>query len=237
MIIAEELHPERSYNGNLNYILKIPFDAGFLNIDATGFYSYFTNKIVGDFDTDPNKIIYDNLRGHAISQGISLNADANFTFPLRVMAGITYMDVYETEEDARGRQQKKQQLFAPAWSGTFLLSYTLPKGFSVDVTGKYYGPMRLPVQPADYRAAYSPWYCLANIQVTWKSKCNMEIYGGVKNILNYVPHDSPLMRSFDPFDKRANDPVANPNGYTFDTEYNYAPLQGIKGFLGFRYRL
>jgi outer membrane receptor for ferrienterochelin and colicins len=26
----------------------------------------------------------------------------------------------------------------------------------------------------------------------------------------------------------------NPNGYVFDPSYNYAPIQGLKGFLGVR---
>ena len=45
------------------------------------------------------------------------------------------------------------------------------------------------------------------------------------------------MRPFDPFDRHVDDPVNNPNGYTFDPSYNYASLQGIRGFLGIRYNL
>ncbi len=45
------------------------------------------------------------------------------------------------------------------------------------------------------------------------------------------------MRPFDPFDKNVNDPVNNPHHYTFDTTYGYAPMQGIRGFLGVRYTL
>ncbi|HQY00764.1 MAG TPA: hypothetical protein PLV08_13385 [Flavobacteriales bacterium] len=65
---------------------------------------------------------------------------------------------------------------------------------------------------------------------------HFETYGGVKNLLDFAPND-PRMRPFDPFDKRAMDPVADPNGYTFDTSYMYAPLQGVRGFLGLRWVL
>ena len=58
----------------------------------------------------------------------------------------------------------------------------------------------------------------------------------ILNLLNFVPKYA-LIRAFDPFDKTAADPVSNPNGYTFDTEYNYAPLQGIRAFAGVRYNL
>ena len=236
VVIEEALKPEKSFNSNLNYVVKIPAQSFFIGLDMTAFYSYFTNKITGDFDTDPNKIIYDNLKGHAVSQGFSLNADATFTFPLKLLAGITYLDVFQKEDDANGKLEKMQQLFAPKWSGTFQISYTLPKKITVDFTGTFSGPMRLPIQKDDYRPEYSPWFSLANIQLTKKFNKGIEIYGGVKNIFNFVPRYS-LIRSFDPFDKTANDPVTNPNGYTFDTEYNYAPIQGARGFLGMRYNL
>ncbi|AWH85037.1 TonB-dependent receptor [Flavobacterium album] len=235
VVIAEALKPERSYNGNLNYILKIPTESFFLGFDVTGFYSYFTNKIVGDFDTDPDKIIYDNLKGHAISQGVSLNTDLTFTFPLKVMAGISYMDVFQIEDKGNGAV-RSQQLHAPKWSGNLISTYTFRKGVSIDLTANWYGPMRLPILPNDYRPEYSPWFCIANIQMTKKFDYGLEFYGGIKNLFDFVPKD-PILRPFDPFDKHVDDPVNNPNGYTFDPSYNYASMQGRRVFLGVRYNL
>ncbi|CAM4312930.1 outer membrane receptor for ferrienterochelin and colicins [Pedobacter westerhofensis] len=235
VVIAEALKPERSYNGNLNYVKKVPAGFGLLNLDVTGFYSYFTNKITGDFDQDPDKIIYANLNGHAISRGIAVNTEMTFNSPLRISAGLTWSDVYQLDNNGNGTE-KTRQLHAPKWSGNYLISYTFPGEFVVDLTGVYTGPMRLPVQPRDYRPEYSPWFTLANIQLTKKFDNGLEIYGGIKNILNFIPKYA-LIRAFDPFDKTAADPVSNPNGYTFDTEYNYAPLQGIRGFAGVRYNL
>lgn len=235
VVITGALNPERSYNGNLNYVLKIPMQNAFVGLDITGFYSYFTNKIVGDFDTYPGRIIYDNLKGHAVSRGLALNADLNFTFPLKILAGITYMNVYSIE-DRLNMPRKVSQLNAPEWSGNFVISYALPNRFSIDLTGKWDGPMRLPVLPNDYRPEYSPWFCIANLQLAKKFSNGLELYGGLKNLFNFLPED-PIMRPFDPFNKYANDPVSNPHGYTFDPSYNYAPLQGIRGFLGMRYNL
>jgi len=237
VVITEELKPEKSYNGNLNYVTKIPHDFMNIDIDITGFYSYFTNKIVGDYDVDPNQIVYDNLNGHAVSQGISLNTNLTFDFPLKISAGVSWMDVFQKEKDENGVEEKQQQWFAPEWSGTFVVSYSFPKDFTVDFTGNWNGPMRLPVLPDDYRPEYSPWFCIANIQLTKKFKNGMEVYGGVKNLFDFVPGEDPLMRAFDPFDEFVDDPVNNPDGYTFDTTYNYASLQGIRGFLGIRYNL
>jgi outer membrane receptor for ferrienterochelin and colicins len=89
-------------------------------LDASAFYTYFSNKIVGDFDTDPEKIIYDNLHGYGISRGASLNLDYTFDFPLSVNLGVTYLDVYQKFD---GENEKSQQLHAPKWSGTYNLSY------------------------------------------------------------------------------------------------------------------
>ena len=236
VVIAEALNPERSYNANLNYVLKIPAEGFFLGFDITGFYSYFTNKIVGDFDSDPNKIIYDNLNGHAISQGVSLNSELSFTFPLKVMAGISYMDVYQMEDNGTGSLERSQQLHAPKWSGNFVASYNFPNNFSLDLTGNWYGPMRLPILPNDYRPEYSPWFLIANLQLTKKFDYGLEFYAGVKNLLDFVP-DNPILRPFDPFDKYVEDPVNNPNGYTFDPSYNYASMQGRRVFMGVRYNL
>lgn len=127
VIITEALAPERSYNVNFNYVRRALLNSGFINFDLTGFYSYFTNKIIGDFNTDPNKIIYSNLSGYAISQGASLNIDANFTFPVRIMAGVTYMDVYQMNSDGITRQKRTRQLYAPEWSGNFIVTYTFKK--------------------------------------------------------------------------------------------------------------
>lgn len=233
VVIKSDLKPERSVNGNLNYIWKIPVGSRMLQLDASAFYTYFSNKIVGDFDTDPDKIIYDNLQGYGISRGASMNVDFSFSFPLSINLGVTYLDVYQKFD---GEKEKSQQLHAPKWSGTYNLSYKFANDLTVDFTGQFYGPMRLPVLPNDYRPEYSPFYSLANIQVSKSFRSGFEVYCGVKNLFNFTPKD-PLMRPFDPFDKNVNDPVNNPNHYTFDTAYGYAPMQKIRGFLGIKYTL
>jgi outer membrane receptor for ferrienterochelin and colicins len=94
--------------------------------------------------------------------------------------------------------------------------------------------MRLPILPNDFRPEYSPWFALQNIQFTKKIKTNLQVYAGIKNIFNFMPKN-PIMRAFDPFDKRVN--IDNPNGYTFDPSYNYAPLQARRLIVGVRYIL
>ena len=203
------------------------------------------NKIIADYDTDPNKIIYDNLNGHAVSQGISLNADIVFPVGLKILAGATIMDVYRKEEG-----KKIGQLFTEKFTGVWNIGYTFRNiGLTVDYTGNLYGPMRLPLlSDADPRKGKSPWWSLQNIQVTYGGLKNMEIYGGIKNLLNWTPaKNNPFLipRTHDPFDKNlqydANGKVIattdNPYALSFDPSYIYAPNQGIRFFAGARFTI
>jgi outer membrane receptor for ferrienterochelin and colicins len=232
VVIKESLKPEQSWNTNINYTGLFQGRQTVIGLDASLFYTYFTNKIVGDFLSDPQLIIYDNLDGHAVSKGMTLNTDLHIRNRLKVIAGITLMDVYQSEKDSAGHKIKVPQLFAPKFSGTFTASYSFPAPrLTIDLTGKVNGPMYLPVVPYDYRPARSPLYALVNLQVSKKFSEKFEIYTSIKNLLNFIPKD-PILRPFDPFDRSIH--VNNPYGYTFDPSYNYAPVQGIKALLGLR---
>lgn len=243
--IFNDLKPEQSWNVNLNYARNILLPDGFINLDASLFYTYFTNKIVADFLTDPNKIIYDNLDGYAVSRGITLNADVSLANSLKIISGVTWMDVFQVQQSEIS-ETKIPQVQAPRFSGTFTISYTLPKSnVIVDLTGRVTGPMYLPVVANDFRPAMSPWFGLINLQVSKVINKQLEIYGGVKNLLNFIPKN-PLLHPDDPFDKRGGKyfddngnprPDTNPYGYTFDTAYNFAPVQGAKMQLGVRWTL
>lgn len=235
VVFKNELKPEKSYNGNINYVFKLPTSFTALNFDFTTFYSYFTNKIIADTDTDETKIIYDNLDGHAISQGVSLNIDATFDFPLKIMLGATYMDVYKKENG-----EKEVQYHAPKWSGNFLASYAFKKGFTIDLTANYNDKMKLPRVENDYRPEYSKPTFIANIQLSKSFKNNIEIYGGVKNIFNVLPKGDVIARWWDPFGEPGNGitPPKGRNDVIFEpNDYSYTPMQGTRGFIGVRYNL
>ncbi len=233
VVILESLQPERSWSGTLNYQKSINREHYFLQFDASAFYVHFSNQILPDYDSNPQQILYANLSGASISRGASLQLTYSDGWPLRFDLGVTYMDVFQTDEAG----EKRQQIRAPRWSGTLTANYShTPSRLSLDLTGNWFGPQRLPIVPNDFRPAYSPWFALLNAQVSRKMNTQWELYAGVKNLLNFIPQN-PILRPFDPFDRLADDPISNPFGYTFDPNYNYAPLQGIRGFVGLRYRL
>lgn len=247
VIIEEELDPEQSYNVNLNYIRKFYLnDGSYIGLDATAWHTYFTNQILPDYDTDPNLIVYRNLKAYAVTQGASLNLDTEFSNGIQVLAGGSFMNVFFAEENVAGTLERRRPVLTERWTGVWAVSYTLdPFHLKIDYTGNLYGPMRLPVLgSSDPRDAMSPWWSLQNIQITWTQPGGpWELYGGIKNLLNFTPPRNSIARAHDPFDKEvsfdANGQVVatsnNPYSLTFDPSYVYAPNQGIRGFFGVRY--
>jgi outer membrane receptor for ferrienterochelin and colicins len=237
IVINGTLNPETSYNANLNYQRFITTKFGFINFDASLFYTYFTNKITPDYETNPQQIIYENIDGHAISQGASFDLNINFSIPLNLKIGATFIDVYEMNADENGALRREKQLLTENVSATYSATYKFRKhNIKIDYSGNLYGPMKLPLVENDVRAEYSDWYSIQNIQLTKTFKKNWEVYGGVKNLLNFTPPDNSILRANDPFDKNVDSPD-NPSGYTFDPSYVYAAFQGVRGFFGVRYTL
>ncbi len=138
------------------------------------------------------------------------------------------MDVSTTENGASTRQ-----LLTESFSGTWSISYKIPSiDLKIDYTGNVNGPMDLPLLGEnDPRAATSPWYSLQNIQLSKKFDHTFEVFGGVKNLLNFTPADTSILNANDPFEENV-DPT-NPN-LVFDPTYVYASFQGVRGFLGLR---
>ncbi|MCY7291264.1 MAG: TonB-dependent receptor, partial [Ferruginibacter sp.] len=244
--ITNALKPEKTYNANLNYLTKIfPSNGFFIGLDITAWYTYFNNRIIGDFDTDPNKIIYNNLTGFAESKGVSANADIAFTNGLKILAGATFQHVSFTSNGI-----KQQQILTEKITGTWAVSYKIKTlHLGIDYTGNIYGPMRLPLLgKLDPREPYSPTWSLQNIQFVYTGIKKMELYAGIKNLLNFTPNKGNpfiIARTNDPFDKQVQYDAGgnalatanNPYGLTFDPNYMYAPNQGIRGFFGVRYSL
>ena len=241
VIFEEELDPERSWNINTNLVKKIYSDRGnYFGLEGSIFLTQFSNQIIPDYETNPNQIIYANLDGTSRSQGASLNFDGLWANGFKLLAGVTLMDVSLEENGIR-----KRQLFTERFSGVLTVGYHLhPLELTIDYTGNVYSPMRLPLLgELDDRPEYSPWWSLQNIQITKGLGEKWEIYGGVKNLLNYAPPANSIARAFDPFDRgvtfdREGNVVStpeNPNALTFDPTYMFAPNQGIRGFFGVRY--
>ncbi len=246
VIIKNELKPEKSWNINFNYSGTFYLNKSILNIDVSTFHTQFSNKIIPDYFSDPTKIFYDNINSKAISKGISFNADIIFSNGLKVNSGANLMNVYSVEKDSFGNMFNNKQIYAPNFTMNYGLSYLWKRAnLNFDITGKLTGFQRMPIVPNDFRNEYAPSFNITNIQIIKKFRHNKEFYCSIKNLFNFIPKNI-ILHSDDPFNKldgkyfdALGKPRAttNPNEFMFDPTYNYAPLQGLKLQVGFRWHI
>lgn len=111
VVFVGDINPERSWNANVNWDKAIYAKQGYiLNVDASVFYTYFSNKIVPDYDIDPKKIIYANLDGHAVTKGATLNLRGVFPNGIQVNGGVTWIDAYIKENGIKERPYFTEKL-------------------------------------------------------------------------------------------------------------------------------
>ena len=239
LIIAGDLQPERSMNFSLNYNQVYSGLGGTGSIDIEGFYTYFTNKILPDYDT-PGVIRYENAIGNAQTMGVGINLSHRFFFPLTINLGLNFLRSIEEEFDEEGNSTISDILFAPGTSGVISANYhwkaqELTLAYSAQFTGRMALPevydlndSGMPVK--EPRPTRSQPFSLHQVQVTKRLHDQYSLYLGVNNLFNFVQEDSPLVGTNDP-----NHPV----GFSpyFDTSYSYAPNHGIEFFVGLKWNL
>lgn len=229
--ISENLNPESSINSFFSIDHFSLLNRATLKTELHFFYTYFFNRIQANYNLDPNAIIYKNLDGHVISRGINARFDLQTEGNWNSQLGITLLDAFEKSVDST--KLKLPLMFSSLFNINYNLTYSIIKlKTKIDYQVNVYSPMRLPILPNDYRPEYSDWYALHQIQLTYTPNSKLELYLSVKNLFNFLP-SNPIMRAFDPFDKQVQ--KDNPNNYTFDTTYGYAPMQGRRMLVGMRY--
>jgi outer membrane receptor for ferrienterochelin and colicins len=160
---------------------------------------------------------------------------------------MTLQDVRQFRTGDDGSIESIRPVLTESWSGVWALGYRFPRAdLRIDYTGNLYGPMRLPLAgPMDPRPELSPVWSIQNLQVSKRFGERFEIYGGIRNLLDWTPDRGVpflIARANDPFDKQVEYDAggqvlatpSNPYALTFDPTYVYAPNQGRRLVLGFR---
>ena len=242
VVFTEDILPEKSWNVNINWNQKLYSKFGTIfDLDLSVFKTEFSNRILPDYETNPNQIIYSNLDGTSVTQGITLNINSLSANGLKVNLGATFIDSKIIQNN-----ETEYPFLTEKFSGNYRVSYSLynPK-IIFDLSGTVIGPMKLPLLGAlDTRAPESPVINIMNLQTTYSFK-EFELYAGIKNIFNFKPASNSIARAFDPFDTGVefgnNGQVIatpnNPNALSFDPSYVYYSNQGSNGFLGLRYHI
>lgn len=227
VIFTEDLEPEqsRSITAGIEHI--IPFKADPLTLSLDGFYTHFSNKIIPDYDQNPNLIVYENLDGFSVTRGLSIDMDQNFTtIPFSYNFSFTLMDVF-TQENG----QRRSLTYAPGYTGSWGFNYQLRSwDLEIGYTGNLTGPKRLPdnyVQDFG-RSRWSPAHTTHSIKISREfmnvnstKGIGLETYISVENLFDYT-QGSPLVDASDPFGPR------------FDTIYTWGPVIGRTFSIGAR---
>lgn len=227
VVVDEALEPERSVSVAANLNQGFHLWGGEAMVDVDAFYTRFGNRILPDYDTDPRRIHYRNLDGHAVSRGVAVALNHLFLRPaLSYDLGLTVQDVYVEEAGEAGAageaRERRRQLFSPRFTAVASAGWTPRPGLSLDYTARLTGPMRLPEYPAPFtRPTRSPTHAIHDLQATLDLSDGATVYAGVRNLFDYT-QGSPLV-----------DP-ANPFGDAFDTTYVWGPILGRELVLGAR---
>ncbi len=233
-----DLKTESAYGFHADYWRRWVLGNANVTFEARLFYTLIRNMVEAEIDFDNNVVLYENEDNIGMNFGLNTMLEATFSVPVKVNFGLNALGniLYEKDE-ATGEAEIERTPNSPIINATYGVSYTFKKtGISLDLNGYLNSPMRINIQENDPRSEYSPWYSMVNIQCTKHFKHNVDLSFGLNNVLNVRP-PQPILRPFDPFNKTADNPVTNPNGLRFDTGYNYAPNQGIKGFVGVRWSM
>lgn len=227
VVFTESLNPERSQSITASIEHILPFGTNPLTIGVDGFYTHFSNKIIPDYDQDPNLIVYENLDGYSVTRGFSVDLDQNFTsIPISYNASFTLMDVFTKENGNR-----QALTYAPKFTGSWGATYTLHNwDMEIGYTGILTGPKRMPDNYVkDFgRDRWSPTHTTHDVKITKEfSNVNdakgvgIEAYASIENLFNYT-QGSPLVDAQAPF------------GPQFDTIYTWGPIIGRTFSVGAR---
>ena len=178
VIFLEDLNPERSWNFNINFFKKFYLKQGvLLDLDFSLFNTQFSNKIIPDYDTDPNKIIYNNLNGSSTNQGASINLNILIQNGIRLNLGTTFIDSYILENNIKTIPYLTERI-----RGVWRIEKNwISSNFKLDISGNSTGPLRLPkLGPLDPRPTFSKTFHVLNFQLTKSWNNNFESLGVLK---------------------------------------------------------
>ncbi|HET8858908.1 TonB-dependent receptor [Marivirga sp.] len=230
--IEDDLDPERSFNVGLGFqhVYTIGNQQG--NIEIDGFYTYFTNKIIPDYDT-PGFIIYANSEAYAYTRGLSANINHQFGANLYLNLGAQWQNARQAVRNEVGILEERPIIYSRDWSAVGSAEYSFPKGIKLNYNFNWNGPTSMPEvfdvnamgKIVNSRPASSPAFASHNLKIRKEFK-RIEIFAGFRNLFNNVQEFSPLSGTQD-----ETAPLGF--GQYFDTAYNYGSVMGRNFFVGF----
>lgn len=243
VVVESSLLPERSHGQYVEWDFNLLKPTYYIKTTAGLFNNTFTNRILPDYDTDPQKIIFQNLDGKLIHRGLNVQIHWGFLGQWDFSTGGAIQDMRLIED---GKNELPP--FVEQMNFQNLAGYSFGKN-RIDLSSVTYSPMRLPLLgELDPRPEFSPWFSHVHVQYSFRSSRGFTFTVGIKNLFDFVPWrglPSLIARADDPFDENVLfDPNSNPIptsdnlfALTFDPTYAFTSLQGRRFFIHWTYQL
>jgi outer membrane receptor for ferrienterochelin and colicins len=216
---------ETSWNTGLNVVGKPYLNGKELTINVDAYYTWFSDQLIVDLDEDYSTIHVYNLKGRSFA----FQTIATIAYPVHDRINVKIGGKY-TDSQSEFMSGMRQNLLVPKYRGLVSLDFESGnKKWLWNVTSVYVGKMRLadkvnvPHEFIHNHEGYSDDYILMQTQLNFTHKA-WEFYTGIENILNYTQHNAII---------DAN----NPTGIYFNAAEVYAPVSGIKPYIGIKWKL
>lgn len=223
--IQNTIKIEKSWNTGLNLVGKPYINGEELEINLDAYYTWFEDQIVIDLDDDYQRVKIYNLNGRSFA----FQTIGTISYPvldqLRIKIGGKF-----TDAQTNYHKGLRQNLMVPKYRGLISFDFeSSDKKWLWNVSANFVGKMRLadkenvPHELIHNHTGYSEAYTQLQSQLTFTHKV-WEFYCGVENILDYTQHSAII----DPF---------NPYGSYFNAAEVFAPVAGIKPYLGIKWKM
>jgi outer membrane receptor for ferrienterochelin and colicins len=220
VLVTEKLNPEVAWNYGVSLTHNFKIGNGNASFIADYYRTDFENQVVADMDTDPQLLLFYNLKGKSYSNSFQTELIYEPLKKLEFRFAYKYQDVRTTY----GNKLMQRPLVA---QDRFLFNAGYATRFDkwkYDVTFKWFGSQRLPAtqnNPEGMRmiSHANPYYTV-NAQITRAFK-RWELYVGAENLFDYVQKTQII------------DPE-NPFGNYFDASMIWGPVMGRVIYAGVR---
>lgn len=213
--VEGDLTPELSWNANGSANWTVGGERWFADIDLHAFATQFTNRLLADYNAEPNAIIYRNMPGVGWTRGIGVDVSTSGATGWKATVGATWMRAEVEDDNGDGDAVGPREIeFAPRWTVNGDCGWRW-KDWSVGLQGQRVGPMRLPA--VEGFALHSDPYTLLHLSCSRKLGRHT-LRGGWKNLTD-TRQPTPLIAADQPFSE------------AFDASRVYGPIEGRRAFI------
>jgi outer membrane receptor for ferrienterochelin and colicin len=215
--------PEQSWNAGASITHSLEILGRPLTLDAEVYHTWFSNRVVVDFDRSVRELWVGNLNGESYS---TLGMVQALFSPLERLELLAAWRIVNVQVPLGGKQRmapmvsRNRMLFTATWDSE-------DKVWTIDASAVYNGTGRLPstdANPAQYqRATEYPGFWRFNAQLTWRWD-KLEVYAGSENIGNFIQQD-PVISADDPYSEY------------FDASLAWGPTSPRMFYLGARFTI